>query len=137
MPPDDPKAELTQEWLLKAKHDLLAAERTAAPPPLPDVTAFHCQQAAEKALKAYLTWHDRPFRRRHQLEELIDQCVDIAWEFNALTDAARILTPYAVVARYPPVVAEPSEEEAREALHLAQEVVSFVLERLPAEARPG
>ena len=68
---------------------------------------------------------------------MIDQCVDIAWKFNALADAARTLTPYAVVARYPPVVAEPSEEEAREALRLAQEVVSFVLERLPAEAKPG
>ena len=129
MPPDDPKAELTQEWLIKAKHDLLAAERTAVPPSLPDVTSFHCQQAAEKALKAYLTWHDRPFRRRHQLEELIDQCVDIAWKFNALADAARTLTPYAVVARYPPVPPAPPEEEARDSLRLAQEVVSFVLER--------
>ena len=40
MPPDDPKAELTWEWLIKAKHDLLAAERTSAPPSLPDVTSF-------------------------------------------------------------------------------------------------
>ncbi|MAE28539.1 MAG: DNA-binding protein [Planctomycetes bacterium] len=136
MAPDDPKAELTREWLTKAEHDLVAAERAATPPPLPDVTAFHCQQAAEKALKAYLTWHDRPFRRSHQLAELLEQCGAIVPEFRALTEAAQTLTPYAVVARYPPLVAEPTVGEAREALRLAHEVMSFVLARLPADARP-
>jgi HEPN domain-containing protein len=49
----------------------------AADPPLLDDPMFHCQQAAEKALKAYLTWHDRPFRRTHDLVELGNQCVEI------------------------------------------------------------
>jgi hypothetical protein len=29
---------------------------------------FHCQQAAEKALKGFLAWHDVPFRKTHTLK---------------------------------------------------------------------
>jgi hypothetical protein len=35
---------------------------------------FFCQQAAEKSLKAFLTWHERAFRRTHDLEELGEAC---------------------------------------------------------------
>ncbi|MGH2444120.1 MAG: HEPN domain-containing protein [Chloroflexota bacterium] len=45
---------------------------TAKPPLLSD-TAFHCQQATEKAMKALLAWHDVPFRRVHSLEEIGEQ----------------------------------------------------------------
>jgi hypothetical protein len=32
--------------------------------------AFHAQQAAEKALKAFLAFHDEPFRKTHGIEEI-------------------------------------------------------------------
>jgi HEPN domain-containing protein len=38
---------------------------------------FHCQQAVEKAMKAFLTWHDRIFRKTHDLVELGGHCVGI------------------------------------------------------------
>jgi HEPN domain-containing protein len=38
---------------------------------------FHCQQAAEKALKAFLTFHDQPFRKTHDLASLGKQCANI------------------------------------------------------------
>lgn len=42
----------TQAWLAKAFNDLRASEvLIAASPPLLDEAVFHCQQAAEKALK--------------------------------------------------------------------------------------
>jgi HEPN domain-containing protein len=50
--------------------------RSADPPLLADVV-FHCQQATEKALKALLTWHDRAFRKTHNLVELGEACVEI------------------------------------------------------------
>ena len=59
----------TREWLGKAKDDLRAARRLLKPPPaLSSAAAFHCQQAAEKALKAFLAWRDVPFRKTHDLE---------------------------------------------------------------------
>jgi len=36
---------------------------------------FHCQQAAEKALKARLVRFDVPFRKTHNLEELGAACI--------------------------------------------------------------
>ncbi len=38
---------------------------------------FHCRQAVEKALKAFLVWRDHPFRKTHDLVELTRQCVDL------------------------------------------------------------
>jgi prevent-host-death family protein len=30
---------------------------------------FHAQQAAEKAMKGYLSWHDQAFRKTHDLDQ--------------------------------------------------------------------
>jgi len=61
----------TKEWLLRAKEDLDAAALVlTAPSPLLRTALFHCQQAVEKAMKAFLTWHDAGFREVHNLEEL-------------------------------------------------------------------
>ena len=71
---DDAKRDLIKAWLTKALHDLAAARTvTASAEPLFDVGAFHCQQAAEKAVKAYLVFRDRPFPKTHDVAELIDR----------------------------------------------------------------
>jgi len=68
----------TRAWLARARDDLRGAEiDLAAVPPLLGDAAFHCQQAVEKALKALLVWHDRPFRRTHDLVEFGAECVAI------------------------------------------------------------
>lgn len=136
MPPDDEKARLTRDWLIKAEHDLIAAERANAPPPVRDVLAFHCQQAVEKALKAFLTWKDRPFTRTHNLLTLVEQCEAVANEFAELREAAQVLTPYAVEFRYPSGVMEPTREAADAALDLARQAVDFVVAHLPPSVRP-
>jgi HEPN domain-containing protein len=45
---------------------------------------FHAQQAAEEAMKAFVAWHDTPFRKTHNLEELSGQWV--ALEAAPLTE---------------------------------------------------
>jgi HEPN domain-containing protein len=46
-----------QTWLEKARQDLEAAAwLLESPSSLYGAVGFHCQQAVEKALKAYLTW---------------------------------------------------------------------------------
>jgi HEPN domain-containing protein len=71
MQPEAARVAETRSWFVKAKEDLRAAEHefTAVPPLLGDIV-FHCQQATEKALKGFLTWHDQPFRKTHDLAEL-------------------------------------------------------------------
>jgi hypothetical protein len=45
----DSKAELVKNWLIKAQHDLLAAQKLSSEPDLyADVAIYHCQQTAEK-----------------------------------------------------------------------------------------
>jgi HEPN domain-containing protein len=52
-----PTTEQVVEWLVKAERDLMSAEILLDHEPLVlDTACFHCQQAAEKALKAFLVW---------------------------------------------------------------------------------
>jgi HEPN domain-containing protein len=99
-----------------------------------DGAVFHCQQAAEMVLKGYLTWHDQPFRKTHNLEDLVRQCERIDAAFVDLVDAAKALTPYAGEFRYPGDEDVPSIESTNDALAFARQVVQFVTLRLPPEA---
>jgi HEPN domain-containing protein len=75
MAADAPRAADTRGWLRRAAADLRDADvDLAADPPLIGDAVFHCQQAAEKALKAFLAWHDVPFRKTHDLAEVGQQC---------------------------------------------------------------
>ena len=134
MPPDDVKLELTRDWLVKVADDLQLAERALSLPPLPAGAMFHCQQAAEKALNAYLTWHDRSFRKTHNLEELRFQCADVDASFDELVSAATMLSLYATRFRYPGADARPQAGDAEAALIVARQVEAFVTLRLPPEA---
>ena len=126
----------TKAWFAKAKEDLRAAEcDLAARPPLIEDAAFHCQQAAEKSLKAFLTWHGAPFRKTHSLEEIGEQCLDIDSSLKAVVDPAVPLTEYAWRFRYPGEQEGPTREETEEALSLARGVYDAVINRLPAEVR--
>jgi len=65
-----------------------------------DAACFHAQQAAEKYLKAYLADRDRDIPHTHTLYKLLSHCGEVDPDFKQLTEAAEILTPFAVEARY-------------------------------------
>jgi len=64
------------------------------------IVGFHAQQAAEKYLKAVLSAHDIPFRRTHDLAELLDILADHNLLPPPHADFLDELNPYAVEARY-------------------------------------
>lgn len=131
MPHDPIRAADTRGWLAKARMDLRGAEvDLAAGPPLCGDAAFHCQQAVEKALKAFLTWHDRPFRKSHDLVELGGQAAELEPSLEPLLRAAAPLTEYAWKFRYPGEPEEPTLVEARDAVALAHRVLEAVVSRL-------
>jgi HEPN domain-containing protein len=134
---DPVRSEDTRGWLIKAEKDLKSAKHgfSASPPLLEDVV-FHCQQAVEKALKGFLTWHDVPFRKTHSLEEIGQQCIDLDPTIKDLIDQAVPLTEYAWKFRYPAEIEEPTLEEADSALAISQKVYSEVLAKIPFLARP-
>lgn len=131
MAPDPALVANTKEWLSLAGEDLVTAELSpAASPPLLRSCLFHCQQCAEKSLKALLAWHDVPFRRTHSLEELGEASVKIDPALAPLLDRLAPLTNYAVRFRYPGAPWRPDVDEAGESLVIARGVVDFVLSRL-------
>ncbi len=134
MPHDPIRIADTRAWLAKAHMDLRAAahELTAAPALTADAV-FHTQQAAEKAMKAFLAWHDEPFRKTHDLAEIGRQCAGIAPSLEPLLIRAAGLTQYAWKFRYPGEPDEPSREEAELSIALAREVYEVVVALLPPE----
>jgi len=136
MPHDPELLAETRAWVVKAATDLRAAEAMRGlEPPLLEAAVFHCQQAAEKALKGFLTWRNVPFRKTHNLEEIGEQCLRLDPTLKDLIDRVVPLTEYAWKFRYPGEPGAPTPEEAEEALAAAREVYVAVLHRLPNQAR--
>jgi HEPN domain-containing protein len=134
---NEPKRQLVQAWLTKARRDLTSAHVLAAQvEPLLDTAVYHCQQAGEKAVKAFLTFHDCEFERIHDVERLVRLAIPFESRFAVLVSDARLLTPYATFFRYPGVTAEPTESEFARAIMAANNIYEFVLTMLPAQALP-
>jgi len=138
MAPDEARAEDVRAWLQKAALDLRAAEHGMSAPEacLRSDVVFHAQQGAEKAFKAFLAWHDTPFRKTHNIEELGRACVSIDATLREMVDRAAPLTEYAWRFRYPGEPSEPSREEAEGALDIAREVLTVLASRLPKDVQP-
>jgi len=124
---DEAKVHEIWQWLIRAKHDIGSAKRPAAgEEPFFDTAVYHCQQAVEKALKAYLTLKDTPFQNVH---DLFDST------FDGLRNVAEVLTPYATAFRYPGDVLEPDPSDVAEAIRMAEYVIDFIYQRMPAEVK--
>ncbi len=87
-------------WLRQAQHDLRAAgvNRRAG---FPEIACFLAQQAAEKALKAYLYAQGERAVIGHATHLLVRRCAHYDQAFNALGDACRYLDQYYISTRYP------------------------------------
>ena len=137
MPHDPARVADVRAWLGKATTDLRAASiDLAADPPVLDDLVFHCQQAVEKAMKGFLSWHDEPFGKTHSLETLGEACLRLDDSLGSIVDRAAPLTEYAWKFRYPGDQVEPSLDEAERALTIVREAFEAILARLPAEVRP-
>jgi HEPN domain-containing protein len=67
-PPEEVLRDLVREWIEKAELDYqAAAQLLEAGDRLRQIVAFHCQQAVEKYLKAFLVRHQVEFPKIHNL----------------------------------------------------------------------
>jgi len=88
-----------------------------------------------KALKGFLTFHDRPFRKTHDLDELASECERLDDGLVSILGGARDLTPFAWRFRYPGDDEPPASADIDEALGTARRVFRAIVERLPPEAQ--
>ena len=129
-PREEGISRLVAEWLQKADADMELAEHLLHEESFPNAVAFNAQQAAEKYLKAFLTRNQIAFPKTHDLRELL-KLVGLAGPDLAasLRDIAA-LTPYGVDLRYPGDRPNATEDDAREAVALADRVRKAVMMRL-------
>lgn len=107
--------EYSQLLLRKAAQDEFVLCKLVADPEAPDeAIGFHGQQAAEKMIKAVLAAAAVPFRRTHDIAELLDTARDSGIEIPVELEELRWLTPFAVefgCDDLPPGVEEPMDRE--------------------------
>jgi hypothetical protein len=119
MQPD--KAATVRGWLNKAANDVRGTRiDLEASPPFIEDALFHCQQAAEKSLKAFLTAHDKPFKKTHDLDELGRACLDLDASLRNTVQPTLPLTVFGWEFRYPGDAGGAPMTEAQQALALAE-----------------
>ena len=130
--PGEADIALARQWVAKARNDLLSADNNLAPHEIPfDTVCFHCQQAAEKLLQAFLVAHAVPYPVTHDLMLLLEHVLPLNQGAEALRDALALLMPYAVEVRYPDDWHEPSLDDAREVRAAAGQVLDWVHQAMP------
>jgi HEPN domain-containing protein len=133
---DDTRRALVRSWLKKADSDLRSARVLgSADDEILDTAIYHCQQTAEKAVKAFLVSKEITPEKTHDIRRLTLAAAVHEAGFNELLDMAAALTPYAWEFRYPDDLAEtyPTREEFDEALRYAQAIYDFVVSLMPAD----
>lgn len=121
---------IVEEWLLAAEKDLKIAREDIVKPERREDVGFHCQQAAEKFLKAFIISNNLEFRTTHDLETLLNICLLQHKEFESVRRECEMLTPFYIGTRYPQFGEELTHEEVKEVLQYAEKIAEFVKERL-------
>ena len=127
MPDENKVIELTRLWWKGAGEDLQVAKASRH---IPFACCFHCQQAAEKAIKALLVLHQADFGKTHAIDDLLDLLRATSTPPpESKTEGLHTLTRFAVETRYPPSAATP--QEAADALDQAEKFLLWARTALP------
>jgi HEPN domain-containing protein len=134
---DEAKRELVQKWLTIARRDLDSARILGTvSPPIYENALFHCQKAAEKAIKGFLISHDQRFSKTHELLPLVKLAEPFEPRFTPWRTTVDDLSDYAVELRYPETVFSVTRQDFDTALQTATDFYSFILSVLPTETHP-
>ena len=120
-----------KQWIVKGDHDLGTAKVTYLHiPEYLDTVTFHCQQAVEKYLKAYLLFHSVSFKFTHDLVYLLDLITPKDTDFEMYYDSVSELQGYAVEIRYPNESIYLSNEKVETAILIAKTIRDIVTQKM-------
>ena len=91
---------------------------------------YHCQQCVEKIFKAYLIAQTEPLRKTHDLNLLLNLCINYDEAFDKYAAERITLTSYAVLTRYPVGEDSIEEHDMKTALKNAFEILEFTKLRI-------
>jgi HEPN domain-containing protein len=119
--------EIILNWLKRARSNLERAKMgKVSPGILYEDLCFDAQQAVEKSLKAILVKLNQPFPKTHSIGILLKLIEEAGIEIPQKINQAKLLTAYAVDARYPGNYEPVSKEEYNEALKIAEDVFKWL-----------
>ena len=114
-----------KQWLLKANEDLLVVDKlTEYEIIATSSVCFHCQQAVEKFLKAFLIANGVEVKKTHNIEYLLSECADFDKDFADIDP--KELSDFGVDVRYPGDMFVPDQDETIEYKNLAFEIKDIV-----------
>lgn len=122
--------ERTDDLLLDAE-DFLGAAKDLFSTGRWSKVCFHCQQAAELALKAILS-HLGLERRGHSLSSLLEDVRKCRRDFEGFQDAVKILDQYYIPTRYAnafssgPAMRHYTQAQAEQAIQYAKHILRLV-----------
>ena len=122
-----------QRWLDFADNDLAVAKHlleTFHPKPL-EIICYHCQQSAEKAIKAVYIALGIPggLPKKHDLTFLLEQMKHRVAISDAMFDHADDLNSYSVIVRYPNEI-QIDERKVLLSIRYADEIMSWAKEAI-------
>ncbi len=118
-------------WLEKADSDLGAAKILLVYlPEYKEAVAFHCQQAVEKYLKAYLIFLDIEFKPSHNLVYLINQINTKDSTSDSYYPLVIKFEGFAVEFRYPNATIMPTDEELKEAIQITETIRKWITDKI-------
>lgn len=114
------------DWLSFADHDLKSAEVLLGEG-LIAASLYHCQQAVEKALKAFLVSKEHEPRKTHDLIGLTRLCMQELDVFEDILEDVVEINPFATQTRYPDDYYHmPDLDYARLTFNMSERIVTFV-----------
>jgi HEPN domain-containing protein len=138
MQQDNRRVEEASEWLRFVTEDLRLADLALdAVPPITGLALYHAQQAAEKALKAYLLFRGRAFPLTHDLTTLSRPLAELDAALLIIVLPHLGLSDFATLYRYPGEPKLPTLAQARLWVEAAYGIYAAVEERVkspPAQA---
>ena len=124
--------EIARKWIWKADRNFSFATQVSQS--FSDMAAFHYQQAAEKYLKAYLSFHRVDLKKTHNIGTLALMASQFDPVFSHLASVADVdaITEFATLFRYPneEEVDFPEEADLQSAREFCIAVKKMVADRV-------
>ena len=115
------------DWLYHACLDIMAARSLAEDGRLAKPAVFHCQQAMEKGLKAFLLYKSRRLFDGHNLTWLCKQAALADQSFTPWIGPSTLLNRFYIETRYPADIPEEiGKETVEEVLKSTEELMELI-----------
>jgi len=119
------------DWIEKASKDIKAAQILKENDCGNDLVAFHCQQAVEKLLKAYIIANTGIIINSHSLIYLCKEAEKYNTEFKKYIKDCAFVNQFYIETRYPsdePLIV--TDDEANECIDISKKILDIVINSL-------